>query len=88
MGFLQHGLLSSGHSQPGLHLADLLLPGCQLAPYLLQSLSVLLHLTSNSLLKLLEKLFLSLQLLLQLLCLVSQLWDAGTKLLRFRGTSL
>ena len=88
MRFLQHGLLSSGHSQPGLHLADLLLPGRQLAPYLLQSLSVLLHLTSNPLMKLLEKLFLSLQLLLQLLRLVSQLWDAGLKLLCFRGTSL
>ena len=88
MGFVQHVLLSSGHSQPRLHLADLLLPGCQLAFHLLQSLSVLLHLTPNPLLKLLQKLLLSLQLLLQLLGLVSQLWDASLKLPGFRGTSL
>lgn len=88
MGFLHHVLLSSGHSQPRLHLADLLLPGCQLASHLLQSLSVLLHLTPNPLLKLLQKLLLSLQLLLQLLGLVSQLWDASLKLPGFRGTSL
>ena len=88
MGFLQQVLLSCGHAEPGLHLADLLLPGRQLAPHLLQSLGVLLYLTLNALLKLLQKLLLSFQLLLQFLGLASQLWDARLKLLGFRGTSL
>lgn len=69
-------------------MADLLLPGRQLAPHLLQGLGVLLYLTLNPLLKLLQKLLLKLQLLLQLLSPASQLWDARLKLLSFRGTSL
>lgn len=88
MRVLQHVLLSSGHAQPGLHLADLLLPGRQLAPHLLQGLRVLLHLTPNPLLKLLQKLLLNLQLLLQVLGPASQLWDARLKLLSFRRASL
>lgn len=88
MRLLQHVLLSSGHAQPGLHLADLLLPGRQLAPHLLQRPGVLLYLTLNPFLKLLHKLLLSVQLLLQLLGLGSQLWDACLKLLSFGCTSL
>ncbi len=49
---------------------------------------MLLHLTSNPLLKLLQHLLLGLQLLLQLLCLGSQGWDAGLKLLSLRTSSL
>jgi len=71
-----------------LNLADLLVPGSQLAPNLLQSLGVLLHFPLNPFLKLLQHLLLSLQLLFQLLGFSSQLWDSSLKLLSVCAASL
>ncbi len=71
-----------------MNLADLLVPGSQLAPNLLQSLGVLLHFPPNPFLKLLQHLLLSLQLLFQLLGFSSQLWDSGFKLLSLCAASL
>jgi hypothetical protein len=71
-----------------LNLADLLVPGSQLAPNLLQSLGVLLHFPPDLFLKLLQHLLLSLQLLFQLLGFSSQLWDSSLKLLSVCAASL